>query len=258
MTNYIKQELKKLLSFDELINEYKLKMSNSNLQYDIIRQCKYVDSKIDELLGKSISNWHSTQIINYKYSISFPIQKPPEPSEIIRRNHPDGIPNTVSREEINLSINRATIEYYKYYENKYNYIISEISKIEENRIKELKIYNENKLKEHKIYEANRLKEREIKINNIIKLSNNYINQNEAIAIITMFITESKDTLSSDTFDSRKQKFNPVDFRYLAKYFNQNDYNQLLAFQIMNKFASENKIRVEDSISVFREYMKKLN
>jgi hypothetical protein len=73
------------------------------------------------------------------------------------------------------------------------------------------------------------------INEFIKLTNNYINYNEARSIICMIVYN----------DSRLFHF--------QKFFN-NDRNTLLALQVLNKFASENKIRVEDSMTIFTEYI----
>jgi uncharacterized protein Smg (DUF494 family) len=90
----------------------------------------------------------------------------------------------------------------------------------------------------------RLEEEKIKkeliINRIIKLSNNYVNYEEAKAIITMIV-------------------NKENFKSMYKiYFPEKDGNLLLVLQIMNRFANENKIRVEDAISVFSDYVIKSN
>jgi ubiquitin len=82
--------------------------------------------------------------------------------------------------------------------------------------------------------------KELIINKIIKLSNDYINYEEAKAIITMII-------------------NKENFKSIYKiYFPEKDGNLLLVLQIMNRFANENKIRVEDAISVFSDYIIKSN
>jgi hypothetical protein len=73
------------------------------------------------------------------------------------------------------------------------------------------------------------------INKFIKLTNNYINYNEARSIICMIVYK----------DNRLFHF--------QKFFNK-DRNTLLALQVLNKFASENKIRVEDSMTIFTEYI----
>jgi hypothetical protein len=41
--------------------------------------------------------------------------------------------------------------------------------------------------------------------------------------------------------------------HFQKFFNK-DRNTLLALQVLNKFASKNKIRVEDSMTIFTEYI----
>jgi hypothetical protein len=43
------------------------------------------------------------------------------------------------------------------------------------------------------------------------------------------------------------------FWYFTKFFNK-DINTILAKQVLNKFASENKIRVEDSMNIFTEHI----
>jgi hypothetical protein len=42
--------------------------------------------------------------------------------------------------------------------------------------------------------------------------------------------------------------------YFNRFFKYKDKNTLLALQTLNKFANENKIRVEDSITLFNEYI----
>ena len=97
--------------------------------------------------------------------------------------------------------------------------------------------------------------KEDKINKMIEVSNNYINHDEAKAIITMFAYESSEN-PTNTNLSFINKPPAYIFYHWQQYFNSNDGNTLLALQVMNKFATEHKIRVEDTISVFREYMKK--
>ena len=41
--------------------------------------------------------------------------------------------------------------------------------------------------------------------------------------------------------------------YFTKLFDRN-IDTMLAYQVLNKFASENKIRVEDSINIFKEHI----
>jgi hypothetical protein len=143
----------------------------------------------------------------------------------------------------------------QYYTSKYNYFAQSIKLIEENKLKQSKIDEENKLKQSKINEEIRLKrEEEInnKINKMIELSNNYINKDEAISIITMFAYELIDSPSNTNFPI----ISKCRFESWKRYFRSDNGNTLLALQVMNKFASEHKIRVEDAISIFREYMKK--
>jgi hypothetical protein len=73
------------------------------------------------------------------------------------------------------------------------------------------------------------------INKFIKLTNNYINYNQARSIICMLV------------------YNDNRLFHFQKFFNE-DRNTLLALQVLNKFASENKIRVEDSRTIFTEYI----
>jgi len=73
------------------------------------------------------------------------------------------------------------------------------------------------------------------INELIKDTNNYINYNEAKLIISMII------------------YNNSKFFHFTKFFN-NYINYNEATQVLNKFASENKIRVEDSINIFTEHI----
>jgi FtsZ-interacting cell division protein YlmF len=73
------------------------------------------------------------------------------------------------------------------------------------------------------------------INKFIKLTNNYLNYNQARSIICMLV------------------YNDNRLFHFQKFFNE-DRNTLLALQVLNKFASENKIRVEDSRTIFTEYI----
>jgi hypothetical protein len=97
--------------------------------------------------------------------------------------------------------------------------------------------------------------KEDKINKMVEVSNNYINHNEAKAIITMFAYESSEN-PTNTNLSFINKPPAYIFYHWQQYFNSNDGNTLLALQVMNKFATDNKIRVEDAISVFTEHVKK--
>ena len=100
----------------------------------------------------------------------------------------------------------------------------------------------NKLSEYKNYinERNE-KQHTIIINKIKRLSSYFFNKDEINAIIIMILYNEK-----GIFD--------IDFSCWKKYFDYSDRNKLLALQAMNKFANMNKIRVEDSITVFRENM----
>ena len=74
------------------------------------------------------------------------------------------------------------------------------------------------------------------INELIKDTNNYINYNEAKSIISMIVYK----------DGR--------FWYFTKFFDRNIDDTMVANQVLDKFASENKIRVEDSINIFKEHI----
>ena len=74
------------------------------------------------------------------------------------------------------------------------------------------------------------------INELIKDTNNYINYNEAKSIISMIVYK----------DNK--------FWYFTKFFDRNIDDTMLANQVLDKFASENKIRVEDSINIFTEHI----
>jgi len=77
------------------------------------------------------------------------------------------------------------------------------------------------------------------INELIKDTNNYINYNEAKSIISMIVYNEPILVNK--------------FWYFTKFFNK-DINTILAKQVLNKFASENKIRVEDSMNIFTEHI----
>jgi ubiquitin len=115
----------------------------------------------------------------------------------------------------------------------------------------IKLNEENKLKQSKIDQEIISK----KINQMIELSNKYINEDEAKAIITMFAYESLDNPSNTNLPFIKSPISYI-FYHWQQYFNANNKNTLLALQVMNRFASDKKIRVEDAINIFREYMQK--
>jgi hypothetical protein len=115
------------------------------------------------------------------------------------------------------------------------------NKIEEEE-KQKKIEEEEKQKkiaeeeQHRIaLELDRVNFQNKIINELIKDTNNYINYNEAKSIISMII------------------YNNSKFLHFCKFFN-NYINYNEAEQVLNKFASENKIRVEDSINIFTEHI----
>ena len=98
----------------------------------------------------------------------------------------------------------------------------------------------NKLSEYKNYIIERNKrEHTIIINKIRRLSSYFFNKDEISATIIMILYNEKGILD-------------LDFSCWKKYFDYSDRNKLLALQAMNKYANMNKIRVEDSITVFRE------
>ena len=74
------------------------------------------------------------------------------------------------------------------------------------------------------------------INELIKDTNNYINYNEAKSIISMIVYKNKKLW------------------YFTKFFDRNIDDTMVANQVLDKFASENKIRVEDSINIFTEHI----
>jgi hypothetical protein len=100
----------------------------------------------------------------------------------------------------------------------------------------------NKLYEYKNYINKRNEiQHTIIINKIKRLSSYFFNKDEINAIIIMILYNEKGILD-------------IDFSCWKKYFDYSDRNKLLALQAMNKYANMNKIRVEDSITVFRENM----
>ena len=73
------------------------------------------------------------------------------------------------------------------------------------------------------------------INELIKDTNNYINYNEARSIISMIVYKDEKLW------------------YFTKLFDRN-IDTKLANQVLDKFASENEIRVKDSINIFMEHI----
>lgn len=83
--------------------------------------------------------------------------------------------------------------------------------------------------------------RDYKINKLIEITKNYINEKEAIAIILFFNIE-------------KTLFLKKEHRIIYL-FEKSEEDTLLALQVINKFANEKNICVEDSKIIFNEYMK---
>jgi len=77
------------------------------------------------------------------------------------------------------------------------------------------------------------------INKLKKLSDYFFNEAEINAIVIMILYNEKGIFNQDFFSWKK-------------YFDYSDRNKLLALQAINKYANMNKIRVEDSIDIFRE------
>jgi hypothetical protein len=98
----------------------------------------------------------------------------------------------------------------------------------------------HKLYQYKNYIIDR-REKQIKIiiKKIKRSSSYFFNDSEISAVIIMILYNEKGIIDKD-------------FNCWKNYFNYSDRNKLLALQAMNKFANMNKIRVEDSINVFRE------
>ena len=98
----------------------------------------------------------------------------------------------------------------------------------------------NKLAEYKNYIQNRREiQNKIIVNKIKKLTSYFFNNDEISAVIIMILYNEKGILDKDFYSWKK-------------FFDYSDRNKLLALQAMNKYANMNKIRVEDSITVFRE------
>jgi hypothetical protein len=97
-------------------------------------------------------------------------------------------------------------------------------------------YNDEELKnEIKILRDN-------KINKLIEITKNYINEKEAIAIILFFNIE-------------KTLFLKKEHRIIYL-FEKSEEDTLLALQVINKFANEKNICIEDSKIIFNEYIQK--
>jgi hypothetical protein len=84
--------------------------------------------------------------------------------------------------------------------------------------------------------------RDCKINKLIEITKNYINEKEAIAIILFFNIE-------------KTLFLKKEHRIIYL-FEKSEEDTLLALQVINKFANEKNICVEDSKIIFNEYIQK--
>ena len=113
-------------------------------------------------------------------------------------------------------------------EEKISKRIKEAQRIEEAQRKEEE-QQKNALELDKVNFQNKI------INELIKYTNNYINYNEAKSIISMIV------------------YKDGKFWYFTKFFDRN-IDTMLAYQVLNKFASENKIRVQDSIHIFTEHI----
>jgi hypothetical protein len=123
-------------------------------------------------------------------------------------------------------------------------------------------------------EEERIKIKNEKINKLIQITNNYINEKEAIAIIINIVNniDFRFTINIDNYilkecdghyaAKEKQKNDLLEkyFQYpriRQKIFNESERNTLLALQILNKYANDKKIRVEDAKVIFIEYINQI-
>ena len=102
----------------------------------------------------------------------------------------------------------------------------------ERKIKKLALYQEYIIKRH-------ILQNKILINKLKKLSEYFFNESEISAIVIMILYNEKGIFNQDFYSWKN-------------YFDYSERNKLIALQAMNKYANMNKIRVEDSIDIFRE------
>jgi len=102
----------------------------------------------------------------------------------------------------------------------------------ERKINKLALYQEYIIKRH-------ILQNKILINKLKKSSEYFFNESEISAIVIMILYNEKGIFNQD-------------FQSWKNYFDYSERNKLLALQAMNKYANMNKIRVEDSIDIFRE------
>jgi hypothetical protein len=147
-----------------------------------------------------------------------------------------------------------------------NKIINKLKiEIDKNIQKKKIIINELKIK---INEEKNIQKKN-KINKLIEISSNYINDKEAIALIIYInnnIGFNIDNLLELVYGNKCLKHNQKksvlkeslikgnNYLYL---FDESEKNTLLALQILNKYSIDHKIRVEDAKILFEEYIKSL-
>lgn len=126
----------------------------------------------------------------------------------------------------------------------------------------------------KFVEEERIRIKNEKVNKLIQMTNYYINEKEAIAIIINIVNNIDFifTLNIDNYilkecdwpypAKERQKNDLLEYyfqypRVRQKLFNESERDTLLALQILNKYADDKKIRVEDAKIIFNEYISKL-
>jgi hypothetical protein len=182
--------------------------------------------------------------------------------------------STLSVDFLTSELNRLVHYYTKVviYEEKLPKIIEENKLIADEKAKaEL----EKRTRIKNFVEEEKIKIKNEKINKLIEMTNNYINEKEAIAIIINIVNniDFRFTINIDNYilkecnsphqaEKQRQKNNLLEdyFHYprvYQKLFNESERDTLLVLQILNKYAYDKKIRVEDAKVIFNEYISKL-
>ena len=150
--------------------------------------------------------------------------------------------------------------------------------IEENKLisnEKTKTELEKQTRIKKFVEEERIRIKNEKVNKLIQMTNNYINEKEAISIIINIVNNInfiftsnidnyllKECNSPHQAEKQRQKNDLLEsyFQYPRvpqKLFNESERDTLLALQILNKYANDKKIRVEDAKVIFNEYINKI-
>jgi len=242
---------------------------------------EFKKSPIFELINEYIKNKNlKCEIVNAYNYICFILNNidSPDAGAIYFNEHPNHFPKI---KEINkIIIDKNMTDFYNFIDN-----IPEIKKAKQEKINlhsggsfplyatypgfpgpdlrnkcfyqesEKLMYNEHYIDKYNKYFQNK-KIRNEKINKLIQMTDNYINEKEAISINNLVDKYKKGSFYNKNQDIINEIFIHCPTRFKRVY-NESEQNASLVVSLISRYASEKKIKMEDAKVVFNEYINKL-